>query len=252
MTMAQGPRKATRKNVDDVLEALCAIGSRRREIAETSVEWAKLDKQEAEVMRQYAKHVAQARPYDTAIGQYLAEAIRLDESRADLYLERARYRMEQHGASLQQDLEDGSEASAQLLARIMEDVKMALERDEVSSQAYELALPLLFAHGDLDVAERLAQRGQGAVGDLKIAMDLGLEFRRARNLRKNLGMAEALLSIDAAEPAEVERIVAKIRQADGARLPAPVRRRLEECERRAGVQRQLEEACRRAPRRASV
>uniref|UniRef100_A0A7S0BCF1 Uncharacterized protein n=1 Tax=Pyrodinium bahamense TaxID=73915 RepID=A0A7S0BCF1_9DINO len=228
----------------DMIQALDILDTCRREWLPGDLGEAKqLDRLEAEGLRQYAQCQAEAERYAFAIDGYLQKAIQLDPRRAELFTERARYRLQQACPWLPQDGEFPSEAARFEAQRALEDCEHALTLDASLEEAYELALPVLLARGDLAAAEQVAKRGQVAVRGTESAGRLACERRRAQAVRSALERAEQLLAAPERQPAEIERLVGQVIVAAGERsLEAPLRRRLEFVRHAAGTQRQFEEA----------
>ena len=189
-----------------------------------------LDLLEAEALRQQAHRHASSGRYGDAIYGCLQRAIALDGSRAELHTLRALCRLRQHFAPGFRFPTELLPSQAHAVREVLEDVERASVLGPALADAYELAVPLLLARGDLEAAERLAQRGAEAVQDSRRAEALGREHAYARDLRQGLERAEALVVAEENRPVddrrthEVEPVVRAVRDSAGPRLEAPYRK----------------------------
>uniref|UniRef100_A0A7S4SVN3 Uncharacterized protein n=1 Tax=Alexandrium monilatum TaxID=311494 RepID=A0A7S4SVN3_9DINO len=226
-----------------VFEALEMVDMCRHELfADTLAEAVLMDRLEAEGLRRYAHHQAEAERYGFAIDGYLEKAIKLDPRRAELYADRARFRLQQACPWLPQDGVFPSEASRAEALQALEDCRLALSLDASLAEAYELQLPVLLASGDLAEAQRVASLGAAAAGDPARAQVLRREHGYARMLHGGLERAEALLTASERQPAEAERVIMGLLAEAGPRLEPPLQRRLEGLLHRARMQRNFEDA----------
>lgn len=221
-----------------MLEALGAIEKCRRE---DQAGGAALDHLEAEALRQYGRHQAAAGRLVLAINEYMRRAIHLDPDRADLYVERAQYRLQHYCPDLARGVLS-SEVARSEAAMAVADCEEALNRDPSLGAAYELALPVLLVQGNLAAAEHLSDRGEALVSDPVRSTRLGKERDHIRDFRADLEEAERLLAAEEKQPAEVENIVSALRSRVGPRLEAALRKQLDSLGQRAATQRHFQDS----------
>merc|ERR1711974_564017 len=130
-----------------------------------------LDHQEAEAYRQYAHHQAIAGRFGIAITNYLNRAINLHPQRGLLYLERARYAMDQFGLRLEENGLPTDRARMQA-QQVLEDCQAAIACNDSLAGAYTLGVKILFALGNIEKVKQMASRGEKAVRDKRVAAQL--------------------------------------------------------------------------------
>eukprot|EP00930_Biecheleria_cincta_P088591 TRINITY_DN77849_c0_g1_i1.p1 TRINITY_DN77849_c0_g1~~TRINITY_DN77849_c0_g1_i1.p1 ORF type:complete len:494 (-),score=100.79 TRINITY_DN77849_c0_g1_i1:244-1725(-) len=214
-------------SLNQAQEALDIIEAARRETNCDAAGTHVLDQYEAEALRQQACYHAEAGRYSVAIEAHLKKAIRLHPGRAQLYADRARYRLQEHCPGLPQEGAFPTESAHSEAMRAAGDCELALALDPSLADAYDLILPVRFAQADLAAAERLLDCGESAVSDSNRAETLREHGRLVRFLRQGVEEVEALLQAADKQPARVRKLVNELSLAAGERLGLPFRQKLQ-------------------------
>jgi len=116
----------------------------------------------------------------------------------------------------------------------LRDLLGAVERDPGCAEAYHLALPILFAQGDLPAAERLARRAAAACGeDPAWSARFEAEYSYAKEMRLGLETAQSMLAAEERRhssersPEAVERYARALLEHGGRRLEEALRKKIE-------------------------
>jgi len=153
------------RSLEDVLQAFDMIESSRQISSLSKVDNDSFDWFEAECWRRYAAYQAEHGELSDAIHRCLEEAIKLTPTRGELYLDRARWRSQLACPRLQTEGRLLSQVEVHGARCVLADANQALALDNSLADAYDLAVQVLIALGDLSAAEKLAKRGELTVAD---------------------------------------------------------------------------------------
>lgn len=120
---------------------------------------AKMDRLEAEAWRLYAKQQCEGGFHKFAVAEHLHKAINLYPARGELYLDRARSRLNFVCPAL--DLvQIQTKVSSEMQLQILEDCEAALARDSSLLDAFDLAIRLRYIRFELVEVQTLAAQGR--------------------------------------------------------------------------------------------